>query len=121
MPYGNSPGYAARVERTTHVDLPDFASFDLLAKIQGATTRLVPSYPPKWPSFSPPLTVNGHFEISPDIPKGSERLRARIDVTLVDIYQRKHLLLPIGYIHGLKPQDQWYAEPSMELLGIADL
>jgi hypothetical protein len=26
LPYGNSPGYAARVEHTTHVDLPDFAS-----------------------------------------------------------------------------------------------
>ena len=39
---------------------------------------------------------------------------------LVDIYEREHRLLPIGYIHELKPQDHWYAEPSMEELKITD-
>jgi hypothetical protein len=43
---------------------------------------------------------------------GGEPLRARIDITLVDIYRREHKLLPEGYIHPQQPDSDWYFEPS---------
>jgi len=69
-------------------------------------------------NLNPRQGIYGHFQVSPEILNNSERLRAKIAVTLVDTYRREHVLLPMGYIHGLKPDDQWYAEPSMAELGI---
>jgi hypothetical protein len=69
-------------------------------------------------NLNPRKVFGGHFEISSEILQSDERLRARIDVALVDIYKREHQLLPVGYIHGLKPNDQWYPEASMEELQI---
>jgi len=69
-------------------------------------------------NLNPRQGICGHFPIPPEILDSSERLRAKIDLTLVDIYQREHVLLPMGQIHGLKPDDQWYAEPSMVELAI---
>lgn len=87
----------------------------------GASRQLVPSdhYNGKylW-NLNARQGISGHFEIPADILSGNERLRARIDVTLVDIYKREHQLLAIGFVHTLRPNDEWYAEPSMEELGI---
>jgi hypothetical protein len=47
-----------------------------------------------------------------------EPLRARVDVGLIDIYEREHKLLPVGYIHQLGASNDWYLEPSEEELGI---
>jgi hypothetical protein len=69
-------------------------------------------------NLNPRRAVWGHFFISPEILKADDRLRARLDVTLIDIYGRAHPLLPMGYIHGLKPSDEWYAEVSMQELDI---
>jgi hypothetical protein len=69
-------------------------------------------------NLNPRQGISGHFETPAEIFGGHERLRARIDVTVVDIYKREHQLLPIGYIHTLGPNDEWYAEPSMVELGI---
>jgi hypothetical protein len=49
---------------------------------------------------------------------GNDALRARIDVTLIDIYERPHTLLPVGYVHRMGPGDDWYFEPSEEALAI---
>jgi hypothetical protein len=70
-------------------------------------------------NLNPGFMVNGHFGIPPEILENSEEwLRAKIDVTLVDIYEHEHTLLPVGHIHRLGPQDDWYFEPSIEELSI---
>jgi hypothetical protein len=62
--------------------------------------------------------VGGHFPVPADLFSGNECLRARVDVALMDIYKREHQLLPIGYVHTKKPNDEWFGEPSMAQLGI---
>jgi hypothetical protein len=70
-------------------------------------------------NLNPGCGFGGHFALPPEIKiDRSERIRARIDVTLVDIYDRPHPWLPVGNIHGLRPGDDWYAEPSLEELDI---
>lgn len=71
----------------------------------------------RW-NLNPGQMYGSHFLVSPEILQVKERLRARIDVTLVDIYERPHELLPVGFIHELGNADSWYAEPSMEELGV---
>jgi len=69
-------------------------------------------------NLNPGFGVNGHFGIENFQINESEPLRARIDVTLVDIYKRAHKLLPVGYIHKLGANDDWYFEPSEEIFAI---
>jgi hypothetical protein len=69
-------------------------------------------------NLNPGFGVNGHFDIANFQLNNNEYLRARIDVTLVDIYKREHKLLPVGYIHRLKVDDDWYFEPSEEIFAI---
>jgi hypothetical protein len=62
-----------------------------------------------------------HFGIPSGISINSEEcLRAKIEVTLIDIYKREHELLPVSYIHTLEPQTDWYFEPSMERIDIKE-
>jgi len=68
-------------------------------------------------NLNPSFGVNGHFAV-PEALSGSDPLRARVDVTLVDIYGREHRLLPVGWVLDLKRRDDWYLEPSMEILDI---
>ena len=69
-------------------------------------------------NLNPGFGVNGHFDIASLQLNESEPLRARIDVTLVDIYKRAHKLLPVGYVHKLGTNDDWYFEPSEEIFAI---
>lgn len=72
-------------------------------------------------NLNPRQLVGGHFRLPSAIRYDNpERLRARIDVTLLEIHGRKHQLLPVGWIHGLKAGDQWYFEPSIEALDIPE-
>lgn len=73
-------------------------------------------------NLNPRQGFYGHFPLPSDIgiDSGGERIRAKVHIALTDIYGRKHELLPVGYIHGLRPGDDWYAEPSMEELCIPD-
>jgi hypothetical protein len=69
-------------------------------------------------SLNPGFLVRGHFGIPAEVlDNPTERLGAKIDVTLIDIYQREHKLLPVGYIHVLGPED-WYFEPALEELAV---
>jgi hypothetical protein len=68
-------------------------------------------------NLNPQLSVQGHFAIPESILKRKEEpLRAKVEVTLIDILQRPHTLLPVGYIHNLRPKQDWYFEPSIEEL-----
>ena len=49
-----------------------------------------------------------------------ERIRAKVNVSLIDLYGWKPELLPVGYIHSLVSGDDWYAEPSVDELDIPD-
>jgi hypothetical protein len=69
-------------------------------------------------NLNPRHLVFGHFEVPENIANQKDRLRARVDVTIVDVYGRQHQLLPMGWVHAGGPNDDWYAEPSMEELGI---
>lgn len=69
-------------------------------------------------NLNPGFGVNGHFDISSFQFNHQEPLRARVDVSLVDIYERAHKLLPIGFVHNLGPDNDWYLEPSEEILAI---
>ena len=70
-------------------------------------------------NLNPGFVIREHFKVPSEILKNLEEwLRAKIDVTLIDIHGREHTLLPAGYIHTLKPQDDWYFEPSVEELAI---
>lgn len=90
--------------------------------IAQAARRFVPSasqYNGKvhW-NLNPGFGVDGHFDISAFAPSTVRSLRARIDVTLVDIYLRSHQLLPVGYIYDAARHTDWYLEPSEELFDI---
>ncbi len=65
--------------------------------------------------------MHGHFGAPPGVQLMSDQpLRARVDVTLIDIYAREHKLLPVGFVHRLKPDDDWYFEPSEQELGVVE-
>lgn len=70
-------------------------------------------------NLNPGFGVNGHFDVKDFQLKENEPLRARIDVTLVDVYERPHKLLPVGYILKLDPNQDWYFEPSEEIFAIS--
>lgn len=67
-------------------------------------------------NLNPGFGVNGHFALPSGMPVKSA-LRARVDVLMVDIYEREHRLLPVGYVKTADQAD-WYLEPSEEALGI---
>ena len=60
---------------------------------------------------------NGHFSLPPNV-NTQTLIRARIEVTLYDIYHYKHKQLPVGFIHPSGGKD-WYYEPSEEEFGLA--
>ena len=67
-------------------------------------------------NLNPHLGVVGHFDIQGYEKSSMERLRVKIDITLVDIYERPHALLPVGYVLQSGAVNEWYLEPSDEAL-----
>jgi hypothetical protein len=66
-------------------------------------------------NLNPGFGVSGHFNVPPEM-NATEPLRAKVDVTLIDIYKREHRLLPVGYVRTTDPHGYWYFEPSEEEL-----
>lgn len=69
-------------------------------------------------NLNPGFVVNGHFTAQGYDASSLDSLRARIDITLLDIYERPHVLLPVGFIINNGPGNDWYLEPSEEALAI---
>lgn len=72
-------------------------------------------------NLNPGFGVNGHFTAPAYNAVSSEQLRARVDVTLIDIYERPHILLPVGYVLEVgagNEGNEWYLEPSEEILSV---
>jgi hypothetical protein len=71
-------------------------------------------------NLNPRQLVLGNFRVPEDmLQPPREPLRARVDITLVDIHEREHKMLPGGYIHTLGPNHEWYFEPCEEELRVA--
>ncbi len=63
-------------------------------------------------NLNPRFRVLGHFMAPKETLLGSAGpLRARVDVGVIDIYEREHTLLPMGYVNLLDGSD-WYLEPA---------
>ncbi len=72
-------------------------------------------------NLNPGRGTEGHFAITgADLGQGAEPLRARVDVTLIDIYERRHALLGVGFVKNVGVAE-WYFEPSLETLAIPAL
>lgn len=69
----------------------------------------------RW-NLNPGSRINGHFSL-PFKYRPSVPLRARVDISLIDIFERSHTMLPVGFILAPGAPD-WYAEPSEEALQI---
>ena len=64
----------------------------------------------KWWNLNPHQGVYGHFSISSDLNFNNDRIEIRIHLTIKDCLDRKHELLPVGWIYMPKEND-WYFEP----------
>jgi hypothetical protein len=72
-------------------------------------------------NLNPRQLVLGNFRVPQEVlQQPMEPLRARVDITLVDIHEREHKMLPGGYIHRLGAQDDWYFEPCEEELRVRE-
>jgi len=74
-------------------------------------------------NLNPRFGVNGHFPLPGKVHRSftakKKNIRARIDVTVIDIYERHHKLLPVGYV--LTPsENDWYLQPVERELNIAE-
>jgi hypothetical protein len=60
--------------------------------------------------MNPRLQAFGHFQVPKWANRPGERLEVRVSCTIIDVYQRKHELLPIGWVYTWN-DDDWYFEP----------
>lgn len=68
-------------------------------------------------NLNPKFTVNGLFSVPDDVLNNiDEPLRALVEITVYDIYERPHNILPSGYIKHLNSDMDWFFEPSVEEL-----
>jgi hypothetical protein len=67
-------------------------------------------------NLNPGFGVNGHFELGKEVLRRKIPVRAAVDVTLIDIHDRPHPLLQIGFVHRLDEGADWYLEPSPDAL-----
>jgi hypothetical protein len=69
-------------------------------------------------NLNPRSGVVGHFDVPESVlQNGTDPLKARVDLTVIDLYDREHTLLPGGYVHTLQPGAEWYFEPAEEMFG----
>jgi hypothetical protein len=52
----------------------------------------------------------GHFTIPASAAKSAKRLEVEISVTIIDMYDYPHRLLPVGWVY-IRDQNDWYFEP----------
>jgi len=59
---------------------------------------------------NPRTWYQGHFSIPKEAVTDTGRLRIRVRVTIVDQYERYHVLLPAAWVYK-RDTDSWYPEP----------
>lgn len=60
--------------------------------------------------LNPRFVHSGHFEVPARAANSTARLEVEVDVTIIDIYDREHRLLPVGWVYKRDP-GTWYFEP----------
>jgi hypothetical protein len=61
-------------------------------------------------NLNPQSTVRGHFPLPKNLENLDEKLEAKVDVTVVDIYDREHHNLPVSWVY-MPTEGAWYFEP----------
>lgn len=69
-------------------------------------------------SLNPRQGCHGHFELPKQMFPRKGPIRARVDVSILDLYEREHFLLPVGWVLPLSSKGEWYFEPAEEELGV---
>jgi len=60
-----------------------------------------------------PLTrFYGHFSVPSECVNSEERLTIEARVAVIDIYARKHRLLPVCFTYERPPANNWFFEPT---------
>jgi len=54
--------------------------------------------------------INGNFGIPKEVVDTTKQLKIRVEVKVIDIYDREHALLPVEYIY-MREANDWYFEP----------
>ena len=68
-------------------------------------------------NLNPRFTFGGNFPVPDTILENkNEPIKAKVELTIIDIYDREHVLLPGGFVKHLDQEMDWYAEPSEEEL-----
>lgn len=62
-------------------------------------------------NLNPQSTVFAHFPIRREPQNANDKLEVKIDVTIVDIYDREHHNLPVSWVY-MPNEKAWYFEPS---------
>lgn len=69
-------------------------------------------------NLNPRCGASGQFEVPRTaLDPSLGRLNARVDLTVIDLYEREHSLLPGGFVHTLEPGTDWSFEPAEEVFG----
>lgn len=61
--------------------------------------------------LNPRFTILGHFQIPGTYPRLGGSFTLRLEVSIIDQYQREHVQLPIGYTY-VPDGNYWFLEPT---------
>ena len=61
-------------------------------------------------NLNPQSSVSGHFQLPRQQESPGDRLEVKVDVTIVDMYDREHRNLPVSWVY-MPAQNAWYFEP----------
>lgn len=67
-----------------------------------------------WWNLNPQEAFNGWFPMNPIVMKSDEDVEVRINLKIMDIYERIHDLLPVGYVY-MRNGNSWFLEPGESL------
>lgn len=110
----------------THLGGPHWVKVRVLVTLAQGNRQFGPVVSPHYNgkyvwNLNPRFGVSAHFPLPDGMQWGSETaepIRARIDIRVIDIYERAHDLLPVGYVLSLIPGQEWYLEPSEQALNV---
>lgn len=68
-------------------------------------------------NLNPHQGCHGHFRLPTNMKRNEVPIRARVDVSILDIYEREHVLLPVGWVLPKYESADWYFEPVEIELG----
>ncbi|MBM4273323.1 MAG: HNH endonuclease [Deltaproteobacteria bacterium] len=61
-------------------------------------------------NLNPRFAIFGHFYAPKVVVNGTGKLEVKVEITVIDQYEREHRLLPIGYVY-IREDNSWYLEP----------